>query len=167
MNCIEGTQEITRQITGILRQLDREAFSRQLEVFDGASLGQHFRHILDFYLCLLRDYASRERNPALERDPEQAKQVFEFIAEAVQEIQEESALTVRADFSSCAAGERPIVASSAGRELMFAYDHAIHHLAIIRMGIQAAFPTLALDENLGVAPSTIKFRSVRPSSGQS
>jgi uncharacterized damage-inducible protein DinB len=169
MNCIEGTKEIIRQIIGLLHHLDREAFSRPLEVFSGATLGQHFRHILDFYLCLFRDlpsgvidYAARERNPALEQDPEQAREIFEYIACAVQEVREEAPLVVQADFSSTKAGERPKLSSSAGRELMFAHDHAVHHLAIIRMGLQVNFPSLPVDENLGVASSTIKFRAVKP-----
>lgn len=169
MNCIEGTQDIIRQINLLLRHLDGEAFSRPLELFNGGTLGQHFRHILDFYLCLLRDlptgtvdYADRERDPSIEKDPEQTLQLFNRIAAAVRELEEEKPLVVRADFSAeSMVGQRPELSSSIGRELMFAYDHAVHHLAIIRMGLQVAFPSFPMHENLGIAPSTIKFRTVR------
>ena len=39
---------------------------------------------------------------------------------------------------------------------MFAYDHALHHLAIIKMGLLSAFPQIKVDENMGVSPATLK-----------
>jgi hypothetical protein len=45
-----------------------------------------------------------------------------------------------------------------GREMVFVYDHAIHHLAIIRIGLQVHFPEVDVDVHLGVSPSTIKAK---------
>jgi hypothetical protein len=64
---------------------------------------------------------------------------------------------VKADFSADQRDARPIVQSSIGRELLFAYDHAVHHLAIIRIGIKAACPDVLLPASVGVAPATVKY----------
>lgn len=136
-----------------------------LSVFNESTLGQHFRHIFDFYDCLLRgasvglvDYASRKRNERMEQDPGFARAAFQQMEVACNKLHESQQLNVRADFSSFLDEGRPIVGSSVGRELMFAFDHAVHHLALIKIGLKEALPDIELDEQLGVAPSTIKHR---------
>jgi uncharacterized damage-inducible protein DinB len=165
MNCREGNQQIIQQMTDLLKTLDNQIYAQPLEVFRGSSIGQHFRHILDFYLCLLRgiadgtvDYARRERNLQAETDVEFVKQAFYQVAEQIEQVSEQQRLQVRGDFS-IQTEQRPELLSSVGRELMFAYDHAVHHLAMIKIGIAAAAPAVLLDQNLGVAPSTLKHRN--------
>jgi hypothetical protein len=68
-------------------------------------------------------------------------------------------LKVVADFSTNKDSFRPQVDSSVGRELMYAFDHAIHHIAIIKIGIKAAFPQIQIPQEIGVAPSTIRYHS--------
>ncbi len=166
MDCRQGTAFITRQINELLGTIHRQAYSMPLQVFNYSTLGQHFRHIFDFYDCLLRgasegvvDYASRKRNEQMELDPRYAERAFQEMELACAGLQEGQLLKVRADFSSSPAESRPEVGSSVGRELMFAYDHAIHHLALIKIGMREALPELKVDESLGVAPSTLKHRN--------
>lgn len=165
MDCIQGTQHISRQIAHLLGLIPDEAYSRPLPVFNGSTLGQHFRHIFDFYDCLFRsapsgevDYAARRRDSRVESDPQYARSLFGLLEQQVQGLEDAQHIQVRADFSTLPGAVRPFVASSVGRELMFAHDHAIHHLALIRIGLAEALPGLQLDEKLGVAPSTLKYR---------
>ncbi len=165
MNCREGNQQIIRQITELLETLNNQMYAQPLEVFKGSSIGQHFRHILDFYLCLIRgvhegtvDYARRDRNPLAESDVHFIKQAFYKVAQNINQFSEEAPLKVWGDFTT-KAEQRPALYSSIGRELMFAYDHAVHHLAMIKIGIATVAPNLHLDLSLGVAPSTIKHRA--------
>jgi hypothetical protein len=55
-------------------------------------------------------------------------------------------------------GTRPMATSSIGRELLYAYDHAVHHLAIIKLGIKAEIPDVEIDSNIGVAASTLRHQ---------
>ena len=165
MNCTEGTQYMTTQICSLLKLIDDEDYSKPLDIFNGSTLGQHFRHILDFYNMVLKgvveneiDYSKRERNPKVELDTAYANNAFCEVAQQVAVLDEQKSIQVRADFSNYHDENRPTVPSSVGRELMFAYDHAVHHLAIIKIGIRSTLPHLKLDENLGVAPATIKFQ---------
>ena len=166
MNCKEGTIFITRQIKQLLQLISTQAYSKPLVVFNEATLGQHFRHIFDFYDCLLRgipeglvDYASRQRNEEMEKDPLFAEMAFQGLGNACRHLEENQLLKVRADFSSFLEAGRPVVESSVGRELMFAYDHAVHHLALIKIALKETLPDVSVGEELGVAPSTLKHRN--------
>ena len=48
-------------------------------------------------------------------------------------------------------------ATSFTRELFYCDEHTIHHLALIRVGINE-IGGYQLNESFGVAPSTIKYR---------
>ncbi len=168
MNGREAAAHIARQITTVLQNLPPEDYAAPLPVLNGGSLGKHFRHIIDFYLCLLRDvensavdYARRERNALLETSPNIAAQKMAEIARQVQKLEEQDALQVRAEFSSREGESRPLYPTSVGRELMYAYDHALHHLAIIRIGLEQRRPDLPVAHELGMAPSTIKYQRNR------
>lgn len=165
MNCKVGNEYILRQIDDLLLLMDRNTFCRPLELFNGATIGQHIRHILNFYQALLRgadkgliDYADRERDSQIEQDPALARQVFLYISRDIQGLDEERGLPVLADFIPDKSAGRPIVQSTLGRELMFAFDHAVHHLAMVRIGLQVCHPDLQVQDELGVAPSTLKFQ---------
>lgn len=165
MNCREGNQQLIRQMTDLLDTLDNPLYAQPLEVFKGSSIGQHFRHILDFYLCLIKgiregriDYANRDRNPLAETDVHFTKQAFLEVSNNIGDFLEHQTLCVLGDFSDKII-ERPELLTSVGRELMYAYDHAVHHLAMIKIGITSIAPEIKVDGNLGVAPSTIKHRA--------
>lgn len=167
MNSKKGNAAIVTQICHLLDQLPQPAYTLPLEVLHGSSIGQHFRHILDFYQCLLRDipsgtvnYAHRDRNPLMESLPEAAGDVFKTLSNSIQSLEEDSPLLVLGDFSAQDSDEqRPVLHSSVGRELMYAHDHAVHHLALIRIGIKEAAPGIGFDPHLGYAPATVQHKT--------
>lgn len=162
MDCKQGAEEIREQVIEVLDKIPAAEYIRPRAVFNGASLGQHFRHIIEFYQCLLLgvssgwvDYAARRRDHRLETDIAFARDTFQHLRSSLSGLDESQPIEVLADFSN---RERPTVRSTVGRELMFAYDHAIHHLAIIRIGLEGQLPGLPVRESFGMAPSTIKHR---------
>lgn len=166
MDFKQGSTQMIHQITGLLGSISKEQYSKELEIFKGSTLGQHFRHILDFYLVLLNhyksglvDYTLRKRDIKLESDPSYAMKTFEEVLGKVEHLDEQTPLKVKADILYCSEGERPLIPTSIGRELMYAYEHAVHHLAIIRIGIENAFPDLEIAKEVGIAPATIKYRA--------
>lgn len=163
MNCKQGTDIIILQMIEILNKMDAGTYARPLSIFNGSSIGQHFRHIVDFYGCLLRgagegriDYDKRERDVQVETQPLYAARKLNEYALSVAKLAEHQRLEVVADFSAELNETRPVVESTLGRELMYAYDHAVHHLAMIKMGLKAACPEFEVDPRTGVAPSTLK-----------
>jgi hypothetical protein len=163
MNCKHGTEIIIGQMMELLGKLPADTYSRPLQLFNGSSIGQHFRHIVDFYGCLNKgvaegrlDYADRQRDARIETEPLYAASVLQDLFEKMRDLDESVMLEVVADFSADLNETRPVVPTSVGRELMYAYDHAVHHLAIIKMGLKSTSPNIEIDRNLGVAPSTVK-----------
>ena len=163
MNCKQGTDIIIGQMIELLGKLDQTSYAKPLQLFNGSSIGQHFRHIIDFYGCVNQgigegriDYAKRQRDLRVETEPDYATGVLTGLNQSLALIEESTSIEVVADFSSELNEQRPVVQSTHGRELMYAYDHAVHHLAMIKMGLRVACPEVQIDKNLGVAPSTVK-----------
>ena len=166
MTTSESVRLINDQIQGILNQLNDTQYALALDIFNGSSVGMHIRHIFDFYDCVVHgcdcdtiDYNKRDRNPSIEQNRSAAISAFDQMTNLAGQLNDHTQLQVITDFSINEKDERPSVLSSIGRELMYAYDHAVHHLAIIKMGIRASFPEVVLEKHLGVAPSTIKYQS--------
>ncbi len=170
MDAQQGTLLITDQMSALLQRLPLAVYTSPVPLFHGSTVGQHFRHILEFYTCLIEgsatgqvDYRSRKRNDALSDHPATALMALEYIAATIRPWDDQQLLHVQSEFAETA-GDGPAYLSSLGRELQYAFDHAVHHLAIIRMGLEAHFPEVPVCADLGVAPSTIKHRqaSVAP-----
>ena len=152
------------QINDLLGQIEPQEYRHPLPEFDGSTLGQHFRHILEFFICLERgvslgivDYASRERNLLFEDSPGIAMASLDAFAASLPGMQSTVEVALKAEFGGA---ERPNYQSTVGRELAFVYDHAIHHLAMIKIGLRCHFPHIQIDRDLGVSPSTIKARKM-------
>ncbi len=165
MNPKAGTQIITNQIQDLLSKMDNDVFCQPLTTFNGSSVGQHVRHVIDFYLCLIKgcdgtsiDYDKRIRNPLIEKDTRVAIEELKNISIAIQPLDIHAIVKVNSSFTDYEEEGNSQIPSSIGRELMYAYDHAIHHLAMVKIGIKIHFPNMSIDKNLGVAPSTIKYR---------
>jgi hypothetical protein len=165
VNIKEETVQFLEQIIASIERMDAEAYAQPLEIFNQSTLGQHFRHIYDFYLCMaegaeqgLIDYAARKRDPGIELIPKKAIESFRSIQKRLIDLNPEQGLRVVPDSYAGKAGAAQSVASSIGREMMYAYDHGIHHLAIIKIGVKTAFPGIMLPEDLGVAPSTLRYK---------
>lgn len=153
---------LVQQINHVISQLEPSKYHRPLPEFNDSSLGQHFRHILEFFQCLedgvqsgTVDYAARNRNPVYETNPEIASAAFEAFNHSLPHFDLAQPVQVRAEFGS---DDRPCYESTVGRELLFVYDHAIHHLAIIKIGLICHYPEISVDKDLGVSPSTVKAR---------
>ncbi len=162
MTCTEGNQKIVDQIVTLIGQLTIDQYRAPLPLLKNNSLGKHFRHIYDFYSCFFKgvekelvDYTLRERNTAIETDPVTAIAAFQELKNLFK-APEDHLIKVIADFSA-QEEKRSVISSNVGRELMFLHDHTVHHLAIISIGIREAFPDVELDEEVGLAPATIRF----------
>ena len=166
MTIDSATSKIINQLIEVIQQLSREDYCKSLNIYNGSTIGKHFRHIHDFYACLLVkengeivDYCKRERVEEFENNPDSIVSSFYSIRSAIKSLNPDKEVMVFGDFEN-ENGRRPIVKSSLGREMMYAYDHAVHHLAIIKLGIRAEFPDVIIDDNIGVAASTLKHQLI-------
>lgn len=164
MKISETTNLLIDQLILVISQMDDHEFSRPLELYNGSSIGMHFRHIYDFYGCLINhcqkgsiDYALRDREASIEKNPLIMINKLQQLKAGLSYMDEKEVVNVYSDFEFDD-HSRAEVKSSVGRELLYAYDHAVHHLAIIKLGIKQTFPHIDIDKNMGVASSTIRYQ---------
>ena len=164
MTLIHHNKKKLEEIKDLFQQLPQELFTAPKEILSGATIGQHFRHILEFYICLEKgvktgavSYDERERNVLIETDMAYAIDNIEKIIYFLASLNNDRSLIMKANYSS-ASGEQTIIQTSLYRELAYALDHTVHHLAIVRIALSQEKDKVEMDSNLGVAPSTIRYR---------
>ena len=168
MKCKEGALKLIDRIVDTIELISNEEYRMPLDIYNDSTLAKHFRHIYDFFNCIIEqkdrdvvDYSLRDRDVRLEEDKEYAINHFELLKKRLKNMEESQPVSVKADFE-LSDGQRPIVHTTIGREIMYGYDHAVHHLAIVKIGIKSLNPDIPVHKDLGVAASTLRHQSALP-----
>jgi len=150
------------EIKELLAQVSLELYTKPNTLLSGSTIGQHFRHLLEFYICLKNGcktgnicYDERERNLLIETNLDFTTETIQEISTFLATVGEDYPLQLKANYSENET-ETIFIPSSLFRELAYALDHTIHHLAIIKIGLTAE--NIKIDSAFGVAPSTLRFR---------
>jgi hypothetical protein len=146
--------------------LNNEQYSEKIDILSNSSIGQHIRHIIEFYTCLMEGYATgqinydlRQRNLLIETLPDYA---FSTI-ESIQANLNLSDFDKDMEVIHAIADEEHVIRTTFARELYYMAEHTIHHFALIKIGISTTFPEIALPENFGIADSTVKHKQAQVS----
>src|SRR5688572_6964717 len=90
-----------------LNRLNKQTYSKPLEVFNGSSLGGHTRHIIEFYHCLIKNYNQglinydlRERDKNIENDPELASIAVQNIIAELKKINLDEKVELQMSYDS-------------------------------------------------------------------
>ena len=157
-----AVSDVLQQGCHFLDLVGDETYARPLEG-TGSSLGAHYRHVLDHFLCLAEgirtgqiNYDQRRRNPQVEGSVMCARLVTEALIDELGGLPPEILAGECAVIYSVGYGETDAqaVKSNFAREVMFCVGHAIHHFAILRLLCAGA--GVKLPYEFGVAPSTLK-----------
>lgn len=152
------------QLSGMLQLISKEQYTQQLEILSGSSVGQHIRHILEFYLLLVSgsfsgiiSYDKRQRDKQIEENPLVALETIERLLKGIDTLDLRQTVKFEGDFTIDGSHDN-FTASSVGRELAYCIEHSIHHQAIIKAGLIGLGLSALTDEHFGVAYSTIRYR---------
>ena len=152
------------QIRDFLFRINNEVYNDKPDVLSGATIGQHVRHILDFYVLLVSGassgivcYDKRERDIKVESDPEYAVKIIENVYSNIDKLDESAQIKIEADFTVNGSSKNQYL-SSVSRELSYCIEHSIHHQALIKAGLITMGLINIIDEHFGVAYSTIRYR---------
>lgn len=167
-------RSLTNSIIDVLRQgcvlLDSTSQTTYTESLAGAAsgtIGAHYRHVLEHFVCLLRgltsgriNYDARKRDIQIETSITHARIVTEALIEDFRAIspdlfERECSVIYTVAYGQTESDE---VRSTVAREVMFSVGHAIHHYAIIKL--LCAGVRLQLPYEFGVAPSTLKHAAM-------
>jgi uncharacterized damage-inducible protein DinB len=151
---------VINQLKEFLESLPTAIYYQPLQVLHNQSIGQHTRHVVEFYGCLLAgiantvvNYDLRERNIAIEKDKELAINFLEKTKAELIKLQDDFPLVLQTNTFNMP------ISSSLCRELVYMIEHTTHHLAMIRMALSETQADIALSDNFGVATSTLMYRN--------
>lgn len=156
--------DILSQLTHLVNQLSEHEYSKPIESLSHSSIGQHVRHTLEFFICLeqgfaagIIDYDKRSHDKLIETDKFLALSTINRINEFVSSntLDKVLSLEVTYDFKE---ESSVIVETNYLRELIYNIEHAVHHMAIIKIGVREVVPHLNLPSTFGIASSTLRYQ---------
>jgi uncharacterized damage-inducible protein DinB len=161
MKIQSAIQNVFMQLSDSLQQLSNEEYTQKSPTLFNATIGQHVRHIIELFICLdqaykigLVNYEKRKRDYRIESNKEVAIMLLEQIASGFQ-VQDKN-LLLEATFDEHS-NDTIIISTNYFRELVYNLEHTVHHMALIRVGINEV-STVKVPEEFGVASSTIRYK---------
>jgi uncharacterized damage-inducible protein DinB len=152
------------QLKDMLQNIKTSDYTQTTEILSGSSVGQHIRHILEFYLLLVSgsfsgviSYDKRQRDKEIEVNPAFAIETIERLLKGLETLDLKQSVKFEGDFTTDGSQDN-FTESSVGRELAYCIEHSIHHQAIIKAGLIDLGLSSITCENFGVAYSTIRYR---------
>ena len=163
MNLKEACSNILSQLADLVDQIREGDFAKPAETLSYSTIGQHLRHTLEFFMCFeqgfdrgLINYDKRAHDKMIETDKFLALasigRISDFInnltdkplkLEVGYDIDRETFLTID---------------TTATRELVYNIEHAVHHMAIMKIGIKEIAAYVKLSPDFGIAASTIRYK---------
>lgn len=162
-NLRQTANEILTQISNLTAKLGDKNYAMPLETLSGNSIGKHVRHILEFFGSLVDGYAERTVNYDKRKRDEELETSCDAAVAAIKRIHYALAADTRMMITLTGSYEQDQeesykVITTFYRELVYNIEHAIHHMAIIRIAVKIEFPYLSLPPGFGIAYSTLKHQ---------
>jgi hypothetical protein len=161
-----AVQDVLQQGLALLGDCTTETYREMAPTPFDASIGQHYRHVLDHFVSLgmgissgVIDYDQRARERLLETDLDVARastqMLMKFFASLTPNDYQRICSVMHS--ISYSRNEKETSNSNIERELAYCVSHAVHHFAIMR--ILCAQMQVRVPAEFGVAPSTLKHRA--------
>ncbi len=154
-------QHVFSQLTTTLQLLKQVHYSQPCEALSQATIGQHTRHIIEMFQCLLVgyetgvvNYEKRKRDHLVETDKDTAVHQLREINEALGKANKN--LVMEASYREDSS-ELISIHTNFHREVAYNLEHTIHHMALIKVGV-LQLTDIVLPAGFGVASSTTKYR---------
>lgn len=161
MNLQQAVQNVFVQLSDTISHLSNEQYAQPCKALNNATVGQHVRHTIELFQCLetgyetgVVNYEKRKRDLLIETDKHVATNLLTQLYQGLGRPNKELQLDAQYDDTS---EDMVTVSTNYYREIIYNLEHTIHHMALIRIGVQAV-STVELPEDFGVASSTIRYR---------
>jgi len=150
------------QVEAALESLEAEQYTLPSRCLFNATIGQHVRHIIELFIELDKGYESgvvnyekRKRDYRIETDKDVAAALLGNIYDGM--MRPNKPLMLQAGYKE-ESDELISIETNYYRELAYNMEHTVHHMALIRIGINE-LSAVSVDESFGIASSTIKYRN--------
>jgi hypothetical protein len=163
MNLTEACLNILHQLSTLVRQIDEKDFIKPSSALSNSTIGQHLRHTLEFFLCFekgfedgLINYDKRAHDKLVESDKFIALSTLSRISEFIQILNTNKPLKLEVGYD-VSTDEFVTIDTNAVRELVYNIEHAVHHMAIMKIGVREIASYIVLPPDFGIAASTIRY----------
>ncbi len=155
--------EVLYQLKDVLSQMTDSEYQAPSIHLSHATIGQHVRHTLEFFTCLqnklsngLVNYDLRKRDLVLESDRKVALETICQITRQLNSATTNKTLNLKTTYG---VGELSTIdiPTNYYRELAYNIEHAVHHMALIKVGIKELCDHIKLPNSFGVASSTVRY----------
>jgi hypothetical protein len=154
---------VLNQLADTLLHLSDDAYKQKSILLNGSTVGGHTRHVIELFTCLLNgyevgivNYEKRNRDLEIETNKTFASNLLLHIANNVE--QENKTMTLQGFFGENES-EQYSLETNYFREIIYNLEHTIHHMALIRVGINE-LSNIELPQNFGVASSTTQYKKI-------
>jgi len=160
----QASSVILDQLSDAIEQLSEAEFIHPSDTLSGSSIGQHLRHTLEFFVCLEQgfgkgviNYDKRAHDKLIETDKEEALLAIDRIRKFIFKQTQDKPLSLEVGYD-LNSDENVSIQTNYFRELTYNIEHAVHHMAIIKIGIREVAPHTSISPDFGVAASTLRYR---------
>lgn len=164
MQLTKASEGILQQLSDTVLQLTETDFVKPSSTLSGSTVGQHLRHTLEFFICLEQgfekgvvNYDKRSHDKLIESDKFIALGAIQHIQKFIAQQSEDKAMLLEVGYDP-GSEECVTIHTNYFRELTYNIEHAVHHMAIMKIGIREAAPHVSLPHDFGVAVSTIRHK---------
>ena len=164
MNLTQACLNILSQLNDLVKGIDQDDFVKPSAALSHSTIGQHLRHTLEFFICFEQGYAQglinydkRGHDKLIESDKFIALSTLARIAEFIQNLNSNKSLKLEVGYD-LAADDFISIETNAVRELVYNIEHAVHHMAIMKIGVREVAPYINLPFDFGVAASTVRYK---------
>lgn len=164
MSLHQSATNLLDQLDEVVSQLSDHQYQHPIPTLSNATIGQHVRHTLEFFICLIDarndhklNYDKRRHDRFIEQETKLTQSVIESIKGFLGKDEADIPLTLEASYEVDST-EVVRVPSTFYRELAYNIEHTIHHMALIKIGVKTAFPDVQLADHFGVASSTVRYQ---------
>jgi hypothetical protein len=154
-------EDVFIQLSDALYQLTDSEYTQPSTILFNATIGQHVRHIIELFQCLengyddaVVNYEKRKRDYRIETDRGFAASLLRKIYRNLNKPDKYISLEAE-DYNETV--KTVTIPSNYFREIAYNLEHTIHHMALIRVGVNEV-SGIKLSDDFGVAYSTLKFR---------
>jgi uncharacterized damage-inducible protein DinB len=167
MTLTTACTQILNQLSNLVNQLSEQEFVKPADTLNQSTIGQHLRHTLEFFICFeqgfekgLINYDKRSHDKLIESDKFLALAAIQRIQEFVENPYQDKKLKLEVGYDL---GKEEFVAVDTNytRELVYNIEHAVHHMAIMKIGVREVCPQLTLPPDFGIAASTIRHKETK------
>ena len=162
MQLQQTVKNVFVQLSESLTQLSDDQYVQPSKILFNATVGQHVRHIIELFICLekgyetgLVNYEKRKRDLLIETSRHFASELLQKIYGALEKPNKKLLLESNYDEHT---EEDITVTTNYYREIIYNLEHTVHHMALIRVGINEV-SAITVPDGFGVASSTIKYRN--------